>query len=81
MKTKAAESSNYVSVFKDVGKSEELPSPSASPLARSSKRKAESESGSAVLSVEQHRGISSSVDWALDHIVGQLEMLTLVSMQ
>ncbi|KAF2974763.1 hypothetical protein EK904_001631 [Melospiza melodia maxima] len=58
------------------GRSEELPSPCDSPSARSSKRKAENESGSAVLSVEQPRGIPSSVDWALDHIVGQLEMLT-----
>ncbi|CAN8211218.1 unnamed protein product [Coccothraustes coccothraustes] len=65
--------SSYIST-PGVDKSEELPSPSAS-SARSSKRKAENESGSAVLSVGQHRGIS--VDCALDHIVGQLEMLTL----
>ncbi|XP_058660814.1 POC1 centriolar protein homolog B isoform X1 [Ammospiza caudacuta] len=67
--------SSYMSTPSD-GRSEELPSPCDSPSARSSKRKAESESGSAVLSVEQPRGIPSSVDWALDHIVGQLEMLT-----
>ncbi|NWZ64517.1 POC1B protein, partial [Acrocephalus arundinaceus] len=60
-----------------IGKSEELQSPSASPLARSSKRKAENESGSAMHSVKQHRGTSSSVNRALDHIVGQLDMLTL----
>ncbi|NXY60365.1 POC1B protein, partial [Callaeas wilsoni] len=59
------------------GKSEELQSPSASPLARSSKRKAENESRSTVHSAEKHRGIPSSVDSALDHIVGHLDMLTL----
>lgn len=73
MKTKAAESSSGVSVFKSAGRSEELPSSSASSSARSSKRKVETESGSA--------GIPSSVHSALDHIVGQLDMLTLVSMQ
>ncbi|KFO54690.1 POC1 centriolar protein B, partial [Corvus brachyrhynchos] len=40
-------------------------------------RKAENESGSAVRSGEKHRDISSAVDSALDHIVGQLDMLTL----
>nr|XP_030116894.3 POC1 centriolar protein homolog B isoform X3 [Taeniopygia guttata] len=75
--TKAPESSNDVSVFEDVGRSEELQRPSASFSAMSSRRKAENESGSAVHSVGQHRSISSSVNCALDHIVGQLEMLTL----
>ncbi|XP_068046452.1 POC1 centriolar protein homolog B [Anomalospiza imberbis] len=68
--------SSYIST-PDVGRSEELQSPSASFSAISSKSKAESESGSAVHSVGQHRGIPSSVDCALDHIVGHLEMLTL----
>lgn len=81
MKTKAAESSNGVSVFKVSGKSEELQSPCAFPSTRRSKRKAENESRSSVRSGEKHRGISSAVDNALDHIVGQLDMLTLVSMQ
>ncbi|KAM4902211.1 POC1 centriolar protein homolog B [Sylvia borin] len=75
--TKAAVSSNDVSVFKSTGKSEELQSPPASSLARRSKRKAENESGSATHSVKQRRGISPSVDRALNHIVGQLDMLTL----
>lgn len=81
MKTKAAGSSNDVSLFKSPGKSEELQSPLASSLARRSKRKAENESGSAVHSVKQRRGLSPSLDRALNRIVGQLDMLTLVSMQ
>lgn len=81
MKTKAAESSTVVSVFKSIGRSEELQSPSPSASARSSKRKAENESRSAEHNVKQRRGSSSSVDRALNHIVGQLDMLTLVSMQ
>ncbi|XP_066039456.1 POC1 centriolar protein homolog B isoform X2 [Chamaea fasciata] len=75
--TRAAGSSNDVSVFKNTGKSEELQSPPASPLARRSKRKAENESGSAMHSVKQRRGISPSVDRALNRIVGHLDMLTL----
>ncbi|NXY02285.1 POC1B protein, partial [Pteruthius melanotis] len=59
------------------GKSEEFQSPSAFQSTRSSKRKAENESRSAVHSGEKHRGISSAVDHALNHIVGQLDMLTL----
>ncbi|NXY31680.1 POC1B protein, partial [Pomatorhinus ruficollis] len=70
-------SSNDVSVFKSTGKSEELQSLFASSLARSSKRKAENESRSAMHSVKQRRGISPSMDRALNRIVGQLDMLTL----
>lgn len=81
MKTKAAESSNDVSIFKDTGRSEELRSPSASPSTRSSKRKVEFERGSAEQNVEQQRGSSSSLGRVLDHIVGQLHLLTLVSIQ
>ncbi|NWZ77324.1 POC1B protein, partial [Poecile atricapillus] len=72
-----SESSNYVSVLKDMDNSEELLSPSPSTLSRSSKRKAENESRSDVHSVGLHRSISSSLDSALDDIVGQLNMLTL----
>ncbi|XP_057237115.1 LOW QUALITY PROTEIN: POC1 centriolar protein homolog B [Malurus melanocephalus] len=50
---------------------------SASPLAMSSKRKAENENGPAERIVHRHRGITCSVDNALDHIVGQLDTLTL----
>ncbi|XP_063252432.1 POC1 centriolar protein homolog B isoform X2 [Prinia subflava] len=77
MKTNAGKSSDDVSVFKSSGGSEELESPFASLSARRSKRKAETESGSARHSVKQHRGASCSVDRALSHIMGQLDMLTL----
>ncbi|NWV42344.1 POC1B protein, partial [Grantiella picta] len=59
------------------GRNKELQSPSMSPSARSSKRKAENESESAVPPVHKHRATSSSVGKDLDHIVGQLDMLTL----
>ncbi|NWW74299.1 POC1B protein, partial [Climacteris rufus] len=58
-------------------KGEELQCPSASPSARSSKRKSENESGSAVPRGDKHRGISPSLGNALEHIVGQLDVLTL----
>ncbi|NXK67356.1 POC1B protein, partial [Sylvietta virens] len=61
----------------DTGKSEELQSACASPSGRRSKRKAKNGSGSAAHSVKQRRGVSSTMDRALDHIVGQLDMLTL----
>ncbi|NWV04062.1 POC1B protein, partial [Ptilonorhynchus violaceus] len=59
------------------GKSQELQRPSASPSTRSSKRKPENESRSAVLSGDKHRGIPPFLENALEHIVGQLDMLTL----
>ncbi|NXM31533.1 POC1B protein, partial [Oxyruncus cristatus] len=59
------------------GKTEELHRPPASVLARSSKRKSENESRSAVHNEDKQTGISRSLDSALEHIVGQLDVLTL----
>ncbi|XP_071408215.1 POC1 centriolar protein homolog B isoform X3 [Pithys albifrons albifrons] len=59
------------------GKTEELHQPPASVLARSSKRKSENESRSAVHNGDKQTGISSSLGSALEHIVGQLDVLTL----
>lgn len=81
MKTKATESSNGVSVFKDDVSSEDLQHSPASVLARSSKRKTENEVRSAVHDMDKQTGISPSLGNALEQIVGQLDVLTLVSMQ
>lgn len=81
MKTKATESSNGVSVFKDDVSSEDLQHPPASVLATSSKRESENEGESAVHNMDKQTGISPSLGNALEHIVEQLDVLTLVSMQ
>lgn len=81
MKTKATESSNGVSVFKDDVGSEDLQYRPASVLATSSKKKSENGSESAVHNGDTQTGISPSLGNALEHIVGQLDVLTLVSMQ
>ncbi|NWQ67452.1 POC1B protein, partial [Neopipo cinnamomea] len=59
------------------GKTEVLHRPPASVLVRSSKRKSENESRSAVHNEDKQTGISPSLDSALEHIVGQLDVLTL----
>ncbi|XP_075352933.1 POC1 centriolar protein homolog B isoform X4 [Mycteria americana] len=64
------------SVEDDVS-SEDLQYPPASDLATSSKRKSENESESAVHNVDKQTGISSSLGNALEHIVEQLDVLTL----
>ncbi|XP_035759422.1 POC1 centriolar protein homolog B isoform X2 [Egretta garzetta] len=61
----------------DDGGSEDLQHPPASVLATSSKRKSENESGSAVHNVNKQTGISPSLGNALEHIVEQLDVLTL----
>lgn len=81
MKTKATASSNGVSVFKDDVSSGDLQYPPSSVLATSSKRKSENESKSAAHNVDKQTGISPSLGNALEHIVEQLDVLTLVSMQ
>jgi len=81
MKTKATESSNGVSVLKDHVSSEDLQYPPASVLATSSKRKSENESESAVHNVDKQTGNFPSLSNALEHIVEQLDVLTLVSIQ
>ncbi|NXY21155.1 POC1B protein, partial [Atrichornis clamosus] len=58
------------------GKHEELQWPS-SPSARSSKGKSENESRSTVHSEDKHTGLSPTLDNALEHIVGQLDVLAL----
>ncbi|XP_056195471.1 POC1 centriolar protein homolog B isoform X1 [Falco biarmicus] len=75
--TKATESSNAVSVFKDDVSSGDLRYPSASVLATSSKRESENASESAVYNADKQTGISSSLGNALEHIVEQLDVLTL----
>ncbi|NXM75643.1 POC1B protein, partial [Serilophus lunatus] len=69
-------SSSSFSILDD-GKTEELHHPPASILGRSSKRKSENESRSAVYNGDKQTGISSSLNSALEHIVGQLDVLTL----
>ncbi|NXF08238.1 POC1B protein, partial [Smithornis capensis] len=59
----------------DDSKTEELHYPPASILARSSKRKSENESRSAVYNGDKQTGLS--LDNALEHIVAQLDLLTL----
>lgn len=68
-------------MLKDDVSSEDLQHSPASVLAPSSKRKSESEIKSAVHDVDKETGISPSLGNALEHIVGQLDVLTLVSMQ
>nr|XP_009672865.1 PREDICTED: POC1 centriolar protein homolog B isoform X3 [Struthio camelus australis] len=72
--------SNGVFTFKDDISSEESQYPSASGLATSPKRKSENESESALRNVEKQRGISPSLANALEHIVEQLDVLTLKGM-
>lgn len=81
MKTKETKSSNGVSVFKDYVSNEDAQNPPDSVLATSSKRKSENESESAVPNVGKQTGISPSLGNTLEHIVEQLDVLTLVSMQ
>ncbi|XP_061871895.1 POC1 centriolar protein homolog B isoform X2 [Colius striatus] len=57
--------------------SEDLQYPPASVLATSSKRKSENENESAVHNVNKRTGISPSLGNALEHIVEQLDVLTL----
>ncbi|KAM6425266.1 LOW QUALITY PROTEIN: POC1 centriolar protein homolog B [Rhynochetos jubatus] len=57
--------------------SEDLQYPPASGLATSSKRKSENESKSAVRDMDKQTGISPSLGNALEHIVDQLDVLTL----
>ncbi|XP_072721080.1 POC1 centriolar protein homolog B isoform X4 [Ciconia boyciana] len=64
------------SVEDDVS-SEDLQYPPASDLATSSKRKSANETESAVHNVDKQTGISSSLGNALEHIVEQLDVLTL----
>ncbi|NXU83412.1 POC1B protein, partial [Xiphorhynchus elegans] len=59
------------------GKTEELHWAPASVLARSSKRKSANESRSTVYIGDKQIGISPSLDSALEHVVGQLDVLTL----
>ncbi|XP_062489831.1 POC1 centriolar protein homolog B isoform X7 [Pezoporus occidentalis] len=58
--------------------SEDAQNPSDSVLATSSKRKSENESESAVPNVGKQTGISPSLGNTLEHIVEQLDVLTLV---
>ncbi|XP_074726815.1 POC1 centriolar protein homolog B isoform X1 [Strix uralensis] len=69
-------SSSSFSTLDDVS-SEDLQYPPASILATSSKRKSENESESAVHNVNKQTGISPSLGNALEHIVEQLDVLTL----
>ncbi|XP_072721092.1 POC1 centriolar protein homolog B isoform X5 [Ciconia boyciana] len=69
-------SSSVFSVVDDVS-SEDLQYPPASDLATSSKRKSANETESAVHNVDKQTGISSSLGNALEHIVEQLDVLTL----
>ncbi|XP_025959933.2 POC1 centriolar protein homolog B isoform X2 [Dromaius novaehollandiae] len=75
--TRGAGFSNGVFTFKDDVSSEDSPYPPASALATSPKRKSENESESAMHNVEKQRGISPSLGNALEHIVEQLDVLTL----
>lgn len=81
MKTRATEYSNGVSLFKDDVSNEDLQYPSASVLATSSKRKSENETESVMHNVDKKIGVSPSLGNALENIVEQLDVLTLVSMQ
>ncbi|NXW06881.1 POC1B protein, partial [Fregetta grallaria] len=69
-------SSSSFSTPDDVN-SEDLQYPPASVLATSSKRKSENESESAVHNVDKQTSISPSLGNALEHIVEQLDVLTL----
>ncbi|XP_068793059.1 POC1 centriolar protein homolog B isoform X7 [Struthio camelus] len=69
-------SSSSFNTLDDIS-SEESQYPSASGLATSPKRKSENESESALRNVEKQRGISPSLANALEHIVEQLDVLTL----
>lgn len=68
-------------MFKDDVSSEDLQYPPASVLVTSSKRNSDNESESAVHNVDKHTDISPSLGNALEQIVDQLDILTLVSMQ
>lgn len=68
-------------MFKDAVSSEDLQYPPASGLVTSSKRNSDNEGESAVCNVDKHTSISPSVGNALEQIVEQLDILTLVSMQ
>ncbi|NXW13537.1 POC1B protein, partial [Circaetus pectoralis] len=70
------EISSSFSTADDVS-SEDLQYPPASVLATSSKRKSENGSESAVHNGDTQTGISPSLGNALEHIVGQLDVLTL----
>ncbi|NXJ79554.1 POC1B protein, partial [Trogon melanurus] len=69
-------SSSYISTSDDVS-SEDLQCPPASVLATSSKRNSEHESESAVHNVDKQTCISPTLSNALEHIVEQLDVLTL----
>lgn len=79
MKARATESSNGVSILKDDVSHEDLQYPPASVLATSSKRKSEDESESAMHNVDKQIDLSPSLGNALENIVEQLDVLTLVS--
>ncbi|KYO17404.1 POC1 centriolar protein-like protein B isoform A [Alligator mississippiensis] len=75
--TRTAGSSNSISTFKDDVNSEDSQYPPASFSPTSSRRKLEDENESAVCSTDKQTGISPAVGNALEHIVEQLDVLTL----
>ncbi|XP_019370389.1 PREDICTED: POC1 centriolar protein homolog B isoform X1 [Gavialis gangeticus] len=75
--TRTTGSSNSISTFKDDVNSEDPQYPPASFSPTSSRRKLEDENESAVCSTDKKTGISPAVGNALEHIVEQLDVLTL----